>query len=458
MTPRTRAPGKKVNKRSKNKIAKSSCITKENGMANLVLKAGKERSFIRRHPWVYATAVAKLQGNATSGDTVEVLSSNGDWLARAAYSPNSQLRARVWTFNQEERIDRTFFEHRLNAAFARRNYLKPRSNALRMVFGEADGLPGLVIDQYADWLVVQLMSAGVEFWKATIFDVLAQVTGCKNIYERSDAAVRAREGLEEITGAVADADTPAQTDNSGAGKVSITASAVSDSKQVKITEDDIHYAIDIEHGHKTGFYVDQRDNRRLVRQLCERISLQNQTNEQASCTVLNCFSYTGGFSLAARAGGASTVTSVDSSAEALRQAQYNASLNGFDDERFICAEANVFDYLKLCQADPEARFDIVILDPPKFAPSANHVERAARAYKDLNMRGLKLLKPNGYLLTFSCSGAISVDLFQKIVAGAVIDAKVDCQLEQRLAAGGDHPMAMVHPEGEYLKGLLLRRC
>lgn len=439
-------------------------------MANLVLKAGKERSFIRRHPWVYATAIAKLQGSATAGDTVEVVSSNGDWLARAAYSPNSQLRARVWTFNQEERVDRDFFQQRLTAAFARRNYLKSRGNALRMVFGEADGLPGLVIDQYADWLVVQLMSAGVEFWKATIFDVLAQVTGCKNIYERSDAAVRAREGLEEVTGAVADTDPPAGADSPSAGKASSSGSneslskakskkakPVSDSKQVKITEDGIHYAIDIEQGHKTGFYVDQRDNRRLVRQLCERIVSQNHANANASCTVLNCFSYTGGFSLAARAGGASTVTSVDSSAEALRQAQYNAGLNGFDDERFICAEANVFDHLKLCQADPEARFDIVILDPPKFAPSANHVDRAARAYKDLNMRGLKLLKPNGYLLTFSCSGAINVDLFQKIVAGAVIDAKVDCQLEQRLAAGGDHPMAMVHPEGEYLKGLLLRR-
>ncbi len=434
-------------------------------MANLVLKAGKERSFIRRHPWVYATAIAKLQGNATAGDTVEVVSSNGDWLARAAYSPNSQLRARVWTFNQEERIDRDFFQQRLTAAFARRNYLKSRGNALRMVFGEADGLPGLVIDQYADWLVVQLMSAGVEFWKATIFDVLAQVTGCKNIYERSDAAVRGREGLEVVSGSVAasvelvvDAESPntGKARSSGSGKAkSKKAKPVSDSKQVKITEDGIHYAIDIEQGHKTGFYVDQRDNRRLVRQLCERIVLQNQAT--TNCTVLNCFSYTGGFSLAALAGGASTVTSVDSSAEALRQAQYNAGLNGFNDERFICAEANVFDHLKLCQADPEARFDIVILDPPKFAPSANHVERAARAYKDLNMRGLKLLKPNGYLLTFSCSGAINVDLFQKIVAGAVIDAKVDCQLEQRLAAGGDHPMAMVHPEGEYLKGLLLRR-
>ncbi len=412
-------------------------------MASLILKAGKERSFVRRHPWVYATAIAKLQGNASPGDTVEIVSSNGEWLARAAYSPNSQLRARVWTFNQDERIDREFFEGRLRAAFARRTYLKSRSNALRMVFGEADGLPGLVIDQYADWLVVQMMSAGVEFWKATIFDVLAHVTGCKNIYERSDAAVRAREGLEEVSGAI---ETESQA----------TAQTSRNSKQVQISEDGIAYAIDIEQGHKTGFYVDQRDNRRLVRQLVERI-VGVQSQSEKTCTVLNCFSYTGGFSLAARAGGASKVVSVDSSGEALRQAQHNAQLNGYADDQFICAEANVFDHLKLCQANPDERFDIVILDPPKFAPSANHVERAARAYKDLNMRGLKLLKPNGYLLTFSCSGAISVDLFQKIVAGAVIDAQIDCQLEQRLAAGGDHPMAMVHPEGEYLKGLLLRR-
>ncbi len=398
-------------------------------MAELILKAGKERSLIKRHPWVYATAISKLQGNASAGDTVTVRSANGDMLGLGAYSPSSQLRARMWTFDSEARVDREFFEHKIKAAIERRSYLRSRSNALRLIFGEADELPGLIVDQYDQYLVVQLMSAGVEFWRHVIVDVLQSLVPCAGIFERSDASVRAREGLEKRVGLLAGNEPP---------------------PQIRVHEDGLQYGVDPRLGHKTGFYIDQRDNRTLLAQLTQR----RQGNEPVS--VLNCFAYTGGFSLAARSAGANRVISVDSSSEALAQARRNAALNSYDDAAFECATADVFDYLKSCQTKGEL-FDIIVLDPPKFAPSAQHVEKAARAYKDLNMRGLKLLKPGGYLLTFSCSGAISVDLFQKIVAGAVMDAKVDAQLEQRLAAGGDHPMAMTHPEGEYLKGLLLRR-
>jgi 23S rRNA (cytosine1962-C5)-methyltransferase len=397
-------------------------------MADLILKAGKERSLLRRHPWIYATAIAKLQGNALPGDTVQVKSANGDWLACAAYSPSSQLRARAWTFDPQERIDRDFFIHRIQAAIEARKPLREHTNAIRIIFGEADGLPGLVVDQYDDWLVVQLLAAGVEYWREVIIDVLLQETGCTQLYERSDAAVRTREGLEPRSGNVKGAYNQA----------------------IRVTENGVHYGIDIANGHKTGFYIDQRENRALVQALC-----QERAKSASNITVLNCFSYTGGFSLAARKGGAHQVVSVDSSQEALDQAWRNAQLNNMADPQFEAVNANVFDYLKTAQTSGQL-FDMVILDPPKFAPSSHHVDKAARAYKDLNMRGLKLLKPGGHLLTFSCSGAVSVDLFQKIVAGAVIDSNVDAQLQRRLAAGIDHPMAMTHPEGEYLKGLLLR--
>ena len=399
-------------------------------MAELILKFGKERSLARRHPWIYGTAIAKIVGNPSPGDTVTIRSSQGDALALAAYSPASQLRARVWTFDTSQPLDRVFFEERIVSAIAKRDYLRSRSNALRLIFGEADGLPGLIVDQYDNWLVIQFLSAGVEFWKHVIVDVLSVATGCTHIYERSDAAVREREGLEKQRGPLLGGEP---------------------SGEILVTEGGVRYAIDIIKGHKTGFYIDQRDNRQLVAQLTKRLIGRGQ-----AVSVLNTFAYTGGFSLAASQAGANKVVSVDSSADALKQASYNAKLNNIDESSFECVASDVFDYLKGCQTRQE-QFDIIILDPPKFAPSANHVEKAARAYKDLNMRGLKLLKPGGLLLTFSCSGAITVDLFQKIVAGAVMDARVDCQLETRLAAGGDHPMAMTHPEGEYLKGLLLRR-
>ncbi|MEI7446794.1 MAG: class I SAM-dependent rRNA methyltransferase [Burkholderiales bacterium] len=388
----------------------------------LVLKPGKEKSLLRRHPWIYATAVAQVRGRPASGDTVVVTSHDGRFLARAAFSPQSSIRARAWTFDEAEPVDAALMAARVRAAVARRESLRGESDALRLVFGEADGLPGFVADRYADRLVVQCLAAGVERWRDAIVDALVEATGCTRVYERSDAAAREREGLEPREGPLR-GDAPAAP--------------------VEVSEHGVRYRVDVVAGHKTGFYIDQRDNRALVGRWA------------AGRRVLNCFCYTGGFTLAARAGGAAEAMSIDSSGEALALAAENERANGFGTPS-TWWQANVFDALKQLLAEGR-QFDLIVLDPPKFAPSVQHVDRAARAYKEINLKALRLLAPGGLLFTFSCSGAIDVDLFQKIVAGAVIDARVDAQLLRRLAAGLDHPMSMTHPEGEYLKGLMLRR-
>jgi 23S rRNA (cytosine1962-C5)-methyltransferase len=400
-------------------------------MKTVTLRAGKERSLLRRHPWIYDTAVAKVSGQPASGDLVAVRAAGGEFLAWAAYSPHSSIRARCWSFSEAERIDGDWFAARVRAAVGRRAPLTAASDALRLVFGEADGLPGFVADRYGKQLVVQLQAAGVDAQRAVLLEALAAATGCADVYERSDSATRKREGLAPASGVVRGAEPP---------------------PLVAVHEHAIAYGVDVRHGHKTGFYVDQRDNRLLVRQLCERLRAA-----RGAPRVLNCFCYTGGFSLAAARGGAASVLSIDSSADALALAQENWGLNGFDAVPASWREDDVFEALRALQREGQ-QFDLIVLDPPKFASSHHHVERAARAYKDINLNALRLLAPDGYLATFSCSGAIDVGLFQKIVAGAVADARVDCQMLQRLAAGEDHPLSMAHPEGEYLKGLLLRRC
>ncbi len=431
------------------------------------IKAGKERAFQRRHPWVYPgaiTHVSGLIGAPPSGETVRMVDSHGKFLAWGAYTEASQLRIRVWSFKEEDIIDRAFFQAKVAAACQRRAALSTRTTAVRLIFGEADGLPGLVVDRYGDQLVMQCMSGGADFWRETIADALLLSTGCSDIYERSDAAARKRDGLEPREGVLRGAE-PAQS--------------------IAIVEDEIHYGVNVREGHKTGFYIDQRDNRRLVFELVKKLSLRRSSSivsasthnaENDSIKVLNCFCYTGGFSLAALKAGADMVISVDSSGEALLQGQKNWEMNITGAPLAVSSpkpdanatsgsaptasqewlDQNVFDYLKQAQKE-KTLFDLIILDPPKFAPSAHHLDKASRAYKELNLKALQLLKPNGLLLTFSCSGAVSVDLFQKIVAGAVFDAGIDAQMLKRLAAGTDHPMSMTHPEGEYLKGLLLRR-
>jgi 23S rRNA (cytosine1962-C5)-methyltransferase len=388
-------------------------------MSDVVLKSGKEKSLLRRHPWIYATGVDQVVGNPAPGSTVRVVDARGSFLAWGAFSPASQIRVRCWSFEQDARIDADWMAQRVRAAVARRLSLTGRTDAVRLVFGEADGLPGFVADRYAGQLVVQFLAAGVEYWRDALVDALVAATGCDRVYERSDAAVREREGLAPRTGAIRGA---------------------APEGEVEIVEDGVRYGIDVINGHKTGFYLDQRESRRRVAELAAGLG--------SSASVLNCFSYTGGFSLAALRAGAGHAVSVDSSADALANAARNAARNGIAESAFECRVSKVADAQRALAAEGRL-FDIVVLDPPKFAPSAHHVEKAARAYKDVNLKG--------NLLTFSCSGAITVDLFQKIVAGAVTDSHLDFLLLDRLGAGIDHPMRMTHPEGEYLKGLLLQR-
>lgn len=399
----------------------------------LILKPGKERALLRRHPWVYSTGVANVKGKPQSGDTIKIVDNKGNFLAWGAYSPESALRARCWSFNEQDVINEEWIRARVFEAIRARDNLKSRTNAIRLIFGEADFLPGLIVDQYDTQLVTQFQAAGVEKWRPEIGKALTDATGFTQVFDRSDAATRAREGLPERKEVLEGEEPP---------------------EKIQINEDGILYGVDVRMGHKTGFYVDQRDNRRLARQLAETFRKVHGRGMRA----LNCFCYTGGFSLALAKGGAAEVISIDSSADALEMAKSNAKLNGFNESQMKWVEANVFEQLRKYR-DAGEKFDLVILDPPKFASSHHHVEKAARAYKDINLNGLRLLNEGGQLLTFSCSGAIDVDLFQKIVAGAVIDAKTDAWMISRLGAGSDHPLLMTHPEGEYLKGLhLVSRC
>ena len=397
-------------------------------MKAIKLREGKERSLLRRHPWVFEGSIAK--GGADAGETVRVEGHDGRFLTWGAYSPASMIRVRAWSFIEAERIDAAFFERRIATAVALRARLPIASDGLRLIHGEADGLPGLIVDRYADVLVAQFLSAGSERWKAAIADALLAATGCMQLYERSDASVRGLEGLPVVKGWLRGADV-----NAGASEVTIR-------------EHGWRLSVDVAEGHKTGFYLDQRDNRARFAQLVRHFGVQR---------VLNCYCYTGGFTVAALAGGATQVTSVDSSAPALERARAHVALNGFDAARASFADADVNAFLR-AQLEAGARFDAIVLDPPKFAPTAAHAERAARAYKDINRLALKLLAPGGLLFTFSCSGGISADLFHKIVAGAGIDAEVDGVLLDRLAGACDHPTTINFPEGEYLKGLVILKA
>ena len=391
-------------------------------MHALILKPGREKSLHHRHPWVFSGAIERLKGEPQPGETVVVRDANGGFLAQAAYSPASQIRARVWTFRENEKVDAAFLRGRLTHALALRQALAADTDSVRLVHGESDGLPGLVVDRYGDTLVMQVLSAGIERWRDTLVDLLLELTGCANLYERSDAEVREMEGLPQRQG-VLRGTLPAP---------------------LMIREHGLKFVVDAEHGQKTGFYLDQRDSRRRVGELAK------------DKDVLNCFCYTGGFSLYALQGGARSVLSVDSSAEALALAREHVRLNGLPEERAEWLEADVFKSLRLMR-DQGKSFDLIVLDPPKFAPTAQHATKAARAYKDINLWGLKLLRPGGLLATFSCSGGVGAELFQKILAGAALDAGVTAQIVGRFAAGSDHPAVLNFPEGEYLKGLLLRR-
>jgi 23S rRNA (cytosine1962-C5)-methyltransferase len=392
-------------------------------MKSIRLRAGKERSLLRRHPWIFESAIAK--GGGDRGESVRVESAQGAFLGWAAFSPDSKIRARVWSFDEEQRIDAAFFQSSVARAVRMRARLDVPSDGIRLVHGESDGLPGLIVDRYGDTLVAQFTSAGVERWKEVIVDALLAQTGLTRIYERSDASSRALEGLAERTGWVR-----------GEGAV-----------ELELKEHGWRLTLNIAEGHKTGFYLDQRDSRKKFADTVRRLQLQR---------VLNCYCYTGGFTLAALAGGAAQVTSIDSSGPAIEKAAANVALNGFDAGRSTFMDADVNSSLRRF-VDEGRTFDAIVLDPPKFAPTVAHAERAARAYKDINRLAFKILEPGGVLFTYSCSGGISADLFHKIVAGAGSDAGVDGFITDRMGGAPDHPMTIAFPEGEYLKGLVVMR-
>jgi len=394
-------------------------------MAQLILLPGKERSAFKHHPWLFAGSVGRLEGRARPGDTVEVLADNLRPLGRAAYSPKSQIRARFWTFDAEESIDDAFFKRRIAAAVALRQALPELrgQQGLRLIHAESDGLPGVIADQYGDTVVVQLTSAGADKWRSAIVAGLVKATGCARVYERSDSDVRGLEGLGPTTGWL-HGEAPATP--------------------LSIDENGVRLAVDIAGGHKTGFYLDQRENRALLGQM------------SAGKDVLNCFCYTAGFSLQALAGGAASVLSIDSSGPALAQGQANLALNPqLPAERAHWQEADVFQALRDFRKAGRT-FDLIVLDPPKLAPSAAHAERAAKAYKDINILGFRLLKPGGFLMTYSCSGGVGLEMFQKIVADSALDAGRHARIVRRLSGAADHLVALNFPEGEYLKGLLVQ--
>ncbi|MGE5130433.1 MAG: class I SAM-dependent rRNA methyltransferase [Sphingomonadaceae bacterium] len=391
----------------------------------LLLKTGRDKSLRRRHPWIFSGAVAGVEGEPARGETVAVKDVGGKTIALAAYSPNSQIRARAWTFDPAEEVDARFLRRRLEKSLALRARLPAarHTNALRLVHGESDGLPGLVVDRYADVLVAQFLAAGVERWREPILDALAELTGCEAVFERSDADVRRLEGLAARAGFV--------RGNRAAARCAIV-------------EHGLDFHVDVEQGQKTGFFLDQRDNRQRVRALAE------------GRDVLDGFCYTGGFSLAALAGGARRVLALESSAAALAVARENLAANPLDASRVTFEQADVFARLRELR-DQGARFDLVVLDPPKFAPTAAQAKNAARAYKDINLLAFKLLSPGGLLASFSCSGGVSRELFQSILAGAALDAGVEAKIVERFGAAADHPVALEFPEGDYLKGFLLLR-
>jgi len=391
-------------------------------MASLILKPGREKSLLRRHPWIFSGAIARMDGNPASGETVDILSANGQLLAHAAYSPSSQIRARVWTFEASDVVDADFFRRRIKAAIDLRNTLHETKNtdAYRLIHAESDYLPGLIVDRYNGTLVLQSLTAGSEYWKDVVANLLIEETGLTKIFERSDADVRQLESLSPRVG-------PLRGDTNQLILI--------------ITENGLKFHVNIETGHKTGFYLDQRLNRLRLREMAD------------GRDVLDCFCYSGGFTINVLAGGAKSVLSVDSSSDALALCRENVSFNSFPPNRHAMLEGDVFQILRKFR-DEARSFDMIILDPPKFAPTAAQAEKAARGYKDINLLAFKLLRPGGFLITFSCSGGIDASFFQKIIASAALDAGVEAQIVEHLSQAPDHPVALNFPEGGYLKGLV----
>ncbi len=390
---------------------------------SVTLKPGRERSVRNRHPWLFGGAIASVRGAPADGDAVDVLAADGSWLARGTWSGLSQIRVRLWTWDQDEQIDGDLIRARMQRAIAGRAALAadPATTAYRIVFSESDGLPGVIVDRYGEYLVVQLLTAGAAARVDLIMECLAEIPGVTGIYERSDADVRSKEGLERREG---------------------LRWGTLPEEPFEILENGYRMVIDLQSGQKTGAYLDQRTNRARVAAYCR------------DAEVLSCFSYTGGFELHAAGAGANVITSIDSSPVALDWAEENMRRNDLtvDLEQI---EGNDFSELRRLRAEGQT-FDVIVLDPPKFAANAAQVEKACRGYKDINLLAMQLLRPGGVLATFSCSGLVSADLFQKVVFGASVDAQRDVQVLERLTQAPDHPVLLSFPESEYLKGFICR--
>jgi len=388
--------------------------------ARLILAKGREKSLLRRHPWVFSGAVHRIEGKANSGETIDIVDSQGKWLARGAYSPSSQIRARVWTFKQDEDIDIEFFIRRLQQAQNWRNFIAKRDglDGYRLIAGESDCLPGITIDRFQNFLVLQLLSAGAEYQRAPLIAALQHCYPECAIWDRSDVAVRKKEGLELTQGHVVGDEPPAL---------------------LPIQEHGMSLLVDIKEGHKTGFYLDQRDSRLAAR------------NYAAGRNVLNCFSYTGAFAVSALMGGCTKVTNVDTSQAALDVARQNVELNKLDLTKAEFVREDVFQLLRKYRTEGQ-QFDMIVMDPPKFVENKNQLASACRGYKDINMLALQLLRPGGILLSFSCSGLLPTDLFQKILADAALDAGREIQFVEQFRQAADHPVTGAYPEGLYLKG------
>ncbi|MGL5678244.1 MAG: 23S rRNA (cytosine(1962)-C(5))-methyltransferase RlmI [Plesiomonas shigelloides] len=392
--------------------------------ARIILAKGREKSLLRRHPWIFSGAIERVEGKPLSGETLDVFDKGGNWLARAAWSADSQIRGRVWTFDRDEQIDQDFFVRRLQQAQQWRNVVAARDDltGYRLIAGESDGLPGITIDRYDNFLVLQLLSSGAEFQRLNLMNALRECYPECNIYERSDVAVRKKEGLKQVTGLLHGEEPP---------------------KLLPIRENGVQILVDIKEGHKTGFYLDQRES---------RLAASRYVNGKK---VLNCFCYTGAFGLFALKGNCKQLVNVDVSQPALDIARQNAELNGFDMSRAEFVRADVFKLLREYREQGE-KFDVIIMDPPKFIENKGQLAGGCRGYKDINMLAMQLLNPGGTLLTYSCSGLMESGLFQKILADAALDAKREVQFVEQFTQAADHPVLSTYPEGLYLKGFACR--
>jgi 23S rRNA (cytosine1962-C5)-methyltransferase len=391
-------------------------------LPTVILHPGKDKPVRQHHPWIFSGAIERVRGDPTPGELVDVADVRGEWLATGYFNPKSQIVVRLLTWQHSEEASIALWQRRLAAAAAARAGITD-ATAYRLAYAESDGLPGLIVDRYGDWLVVQFLTLGAEARRRELLGLLVELFAPAGIVDRSDASVRRQEGLPLRSELAWGEPPPAD---------------------LEITEGGLRFAVDLLGGQKTGFYLDQRENRRIV------------GSHAAGRRVLNAFSFTGAFGVYALAAGAAHVTNVDSSVEALQGAEATLRLNGFDpDQQAEGIAGDVFQVLRVFR-DEGRQFDLVILDPPKFARSKAELDGATRGYKDINLLGLKLLAPGGLLATFSCSGLVTPDLFQKIVFGASVDAGRNAQIIAKLGQGADHPILLSFPEGEYLKGLLCR--